>query len=171
MEELIEIGQYILPSLITGGVAIYFFKQHIALENSNKRFEGLVKRKEQSLPIKLQAYERMTLFLERIKFISLFNRVNPTSPEKTEYAKLLISTVNTEFEHNLVQQIYISTDCWKAITQAKNTILNTITNYSLNEEVKSIEDFVKQIHIETVENGSPIDIALEILQEEVKEIL
>jgi len=66
IDKLIELLSYTLPSLITGGVAYYFFKMHTDSDDKKRRF--LLRRENQkgALPLRLQAYERMTLYMERI---------------------------------------------------------------------------------------------------------
>ena len=111
--KILELLSYTIPAIITGVVALYFFKIHTKNENNRRNY--LLRRDKQSvaLPLRLQAYERMALFLERISPNSLLIRVTPTGGDKVAYLKKLILTVEKEFEHNLAQQIYITGDCQK----------------------------------------------------------
>ncbi len=59
-------------------------------------------------PIKLQAYERIILFLERISMESLLVRVSSPEITASQLQTSLLATVRSEFEHNLSQQIYMS---------------------------------------------------------------
>ena len=69
--KIIELLSYTIPSIITGLVALYFFRLHTKNEN-NRRIYLLRKEKQSvALPLQLQAYERMALFLERISPNSL----------------------------------------------------------------------------------------------------
>lgn len=170
MNELIEILKYTVPSLITGAVAAYFLKQMIANENSKRKFEAFKEKKQQSLPIRLQAYERMTLFLERIQIESLCYRVAPENTNKIEYAKSLIANINAEFEHNLVQQIYMSSECWNTILTSKTTLMNQITALSMRDDLETGHD-LRQILLKELEaNESPIKIALLYIQKETQEL-
>ena len=76
------------------------------------------------LPIKLQAYERLLLFCERINPVKMLVRIQPISDNTNAYLQLLIANIEQEFEHNLVQQIYISDDTWTAIIATKRAIIN-----------------------------------------------
>ncbi|ANW96681.1 hypothetical protein AXE80_10540 [Wenyingzhuangia fucanilytica] len=171
MNEILEILKYTIPSIITAGVAAYFLKQYVHLENNKRKFEMLNDKKKQSLPIRLQAYERMTLFLERINLKSLPYRVEPDGINKIEYAKLLITQINAEFEHNLVQQIYISNDCWKLIVNTKTTVLNNITAYSMQDNLVSGKDLQQELIKIGSEGESPIQITQQYIQKEVQSIL
>ena len=72
IDKILEILSYTIPSIVTGLVALYFFK--FQMSNDEKRRNYLLRKEKQNLamPIRLQAYERLALFLERIspeKFI------------------------------------------------------------------------------------------------------
>ncbi|MGY0407012.1 MAG: DUF7935 family protein, partial [Polaribacter sp.] len=108
--KLLESIAYILPAAVTGFVAYYMFNGFINNKNSEKKLELLVQQKKEALPIKLQAYERLLLFCDRINPIKMLLRVSPISTNTNDYLQLLIANVEQEFEHNLVQQIYISND-------------------------------------------------------------
>ena len=82
--------------------------------------------KTQTTPLRLQAYERLTLFLERITLSKLLIRVHPISDKSNDYETLLVATIEQEFEHNLAQQIYVSDDCWKVLVSCKNNTIQSI---------------------------------------------
>ncbi|NIJ46273.1 hypothetical protein FHR24_002757 [Wenyingzhuangia heitensis] len=169
MNEFIELLKYTIPSIVTAGVAAYFFKQILNNETNKRKFEAFAEKKKHSLPIRLQAYERMTLFLERIEPTNILARIEPFEMNKIEYAKLLITQINAEFEHNLVQQIYISEDAWKLVKNAKQTTLNTITAQSMKENINSGKEL--QTALLHLKNESPIIIAQQFIQKEVQNIL
>jgi hypothetical protein len=105
--KILESIGYILPATVTGLVAYYMFKGFIKHQDISKKLALLSERKKDTLPIRLQAYERMLLFCERINPIKMLVRIKPLSENKQDYLQLLIANVEQEFEHNLVQQIYI----------------------------------------------------------------
>lgn len=168
MNDLIEILKYSIPSLITGAIAAYFLKQMISQENNKRKFEAFAEKKKQSLPIRLQAYERMTLFLERIQLEALCYRIYPEQTNKIEYAKSLIANINAEFEHNLVQQIYMSSECWKTILNSKTTLMNQITAVSMRDDIETGEDLKATLLKES--KDSPIQVALLYIQKETQEL-
>ncbi len=170
MNEIIEILKYTIPSLVTGGVAAYFLKQFVAEEHSKRKYELFADKKKESLPIRLQAYERMTLFLERIEFNNLTERLKPLDFNKIDYAQLLIHQINTEFEHNLVQQIYVGSECWNLIKVAKQTTLNMITAQSMKEHIETGQELSKALKEETTSKEYPILLAQEFIQQEVQKL-
>lgn len=167
---LIDLFLFAIPSLITGLIAYYFFKEHTKNEDGRRRF--LLKKDLQVnvLPMRLQAYERMVLFLERITPSNLLIRVPPMSSNKEDYEALIIQSIEQEFEHNLTQQIYISERCWNIINAAKNATIQLIRKASLLEKTDTANKLREVILTEMMERRSPSDAALSFIKEEVSEL-
>ncbi|WP_308993247.1 hypothetical protein QLS71_014740 [Mariniflexile litorale] len=167
---LIDIFLFAIPSLITGLIAYHFFKEHIKNEDGRRRY--LLKKDLQvnALPMRLQAYERMVLFLERITPSNLLIRVSPISSSKEDYEALIIHSIEQEFEHNLTQQIYVSEKCWKIINAAKNATIQLIRKASLLEKTDTANKLREVILTEMMEHLSPSDAALSFIKEEVSEL-
>lgn len=161
----------ILPAVIVGLVAFYFFKIHTDNEEKRRRF--LLRRENQklALPIRLQAYERMTLFLERISMGKILLRIKPSNLNKVEYERLLTHTIDQEFEHNLAQQIYMSAECWDIIKTAKNASIGIIRRNALKEEIDSAEKLREVILTQLMEQAAPTDAALDFVKKEVRNII
>ncbi len=169
-DRIIDLFLFTIPSLITGLIAYYFFKEHTKNEDGRRRF--LLKKELQvnSLPTRLQAYERMTLFLERMTPSNLLIRVYPISSNKEDYEALLIQNIEQEFEHNLSQQIYVTEKCWSIINAAKNATIQLIRKASLLEKTDTANKLREVILTEMMERRSPSDAALSFLKNEVKDI-
>ncbi len=168
--KLIELAFYTLPALITGGVAYFLFNSFFKSEESRRRFELLKENQKQALPIRLQAYERLVLLLERINPAQLLLRVSPPNTDKNDYATLLIHTIQTEFEHNLTQQIYITATTWDVINKAKNSTIQMIRQKSISEEVANAEKLREAILIELTESEAPSNVAISYIKEELKTV-
>lgn len=168
--KIIELAAYTLPALITGGVAYFLFHSFFKNEENRRRFELLKENQKQALPIRLQAYERMVLLLERIHPAQLLLRVAPISPDKNDYATLLIHTIQTEFEHNLTQQIYLTSATWDVINKAKNSTVQMIRQKSLEQDIPNAEKLREAILIELTETEAPSSIAISYLKEDLKRV-
>jgi len=118
-DKLIEIVGYVLPAVVLGIVVYYFFNRLIKQLNNQFKIATISQKKKEGLPIKLLAYERMVLFCERINPIKLLIRVKPIETSSQGYLQLLLKSIEQEFEHNLVQQLYISDECWNVIITSK----------------------------------------------------
>lgn len=170
MTRIFDLFMYALPAIITGVIAYYFFREHTKNEDGRRRF--LLKKDLQvnAMPLRLQAYERMALFLERITPSKLLIRVPPISASKEDYEALLIHTIEQEFEHNLSQQIYVSDKCWSILTASKNATIQLIRKASLSDKADSANKLREIILTEMMERRAPSDAGLSFLKEEVSEM-
>ena len=144
-DKIIELLSFTIPAIVTGGVAYYFFLAYTKSEKQKLKYAILKSNQKQALPLKLQAFERMTLFLERINPSSLLVRVTSINNDKVSYAQSLINTIDQEFEHNLTQQIYISEKCWSIIVASKNEIVHIIKKTAEDENVKTAQELRETI--------------------------
>jgi hypothetical protein len=169
--KIIEIIAYTLPSIVTGGVAYYLFNAHFQDQQNTRRWLMQKENQKQALPLRLQAYERMVLFLERIHPAQLVMRVVPPTEDKNDYATLLIHAIQTEFEHNLTQQIYLTNESWDIVTKSKNTTVQLIRNTSLKMDIANASQLREGILKELIEMEAPSSIAINFLKEELKNVL
>ncbi len=170
-DRIIDLFLFAIPSLITGLIAYYFFKEHTKNEDGRRRY--LLKKKIQvsALPLRLQAYERLTLFLERMSPNKLLIRIPPNNLNKENYEALLIQTIEQEIEHNLTQQIYISDKCWGIISAAKNATIQLIRKASMLEKTDTADKLREVILTEMMERRAPSDAALSFIKEEVASLV
>lgn len=169
--KIIELLSYTLPALITGMVAYYFFDLHLKNEERSRKYVLLQETQKQSLPLRLQAYERLCLFLERISLVNLLIRISPLSNDNNQYENLLIDTIDQEFEHNLTQQIYVSDEAWTIIRTAKNATIQIIRKTNRSERITSADKLRETILNDLLENQPPSNIALSYLKNEVVHFL
>ncbi len=169
-ERIIDLFLFAIPSLIVGLIAYYFFKEHIKNEDGRRRF--LLKKDLQvsAMPLRLQAYERLALFLERISPNKLIVRVSPTSSNKNDYEQLLIQNIEQEMEHNLSQQIYVSEKCWSIIAAAKSATIQLIRKASLLEKTDTADKLREVVLTEMMERRAPSDAALSFIKEEISDL-
>lgn len=169
-ERLVDLFIFCIPALITGLIAYYFFKTHTQNEDGRRRFLLQKDLKTQTTPLRLQAYERLTLFLERITPSKLLLRVQPISTKKDDYETLLVATIEQEFEHNLAQQIYVTDDCWNVLISSKNNTIQCIRKSALNEKVKTASDLREQVLSDLIDSKSPTAVGLSYIKAEVSQM-
>lgn len=170
-DKIIELAFYTLPALITGGVAYYLFNSYFNDQQNTRRWLVQKENQKLGLPLRLQAYERLALFLERINPTKLLIRVKPLSDDKMAYQNLVIQHIEQEFEHNLTQQIYVSDECWLMILTAKNTVIQNLRKTALNPEITSADTFRETILSNQLEVASTSTLALDFLKNEVTSFL
>ncbi len=170
-DKLLELAFYTLPALITGGVAYYFFQMFVKNEEKKRHFLLMRENQKHSLPLRLQAYERLALYLERINPAKLLIRVAPLNEDKVAYQNLLIHHIEQEFEHNLAQQVYVTDDCWMMLLKAKNTIIQHIRKTTLDTSVTDADKLREKILSDLLQNEPASNVALSFLKSEVSQVL
>lgn len=137
-----------------------------------KRYFEMKKEAAKALnPVRLTAYERLALLLERINPESLIVRVQTPGMSAKMLHLALITTVREEFDHNVTQQIYVSNNVWLMVKGAKENLLQVINTIAsqMPDNVPAI-DLAKLI-IEKYNEGegsTPIQAALEGVKQEVR---
>ena len=169
-DNIIQILIAVGPTIVVGVLAYYFFNRFIENEDGRRRFLLHKDMQADVLPVRLQAYERLTLFLERISPSQLLVRVAPQGTDKNAYEKLLIANIEQEFEHNLAQQIYMSDELWNIIKSAKNGMIKLIRGNALKPEVTTANQLREAVLKEIIDKSAPTVVALEYLKKEVKEL-
>lgn len=170
MDVVLDILKYALPSIFL--LILCYMMLSNFMENEEKRRSYFLKKETQksALPIRLQAYERLSLFLERITPDRLLVRLHSQGMNAQQYQSLLTETIRAEFEHNLSQQIYVSDEAWKLLVDAKSATVGIINNIA--KDFKADDDGMKlrkMILNKTMEMESfPTKRALRYLKAEVK---
>lgn len=157
----------VVPSLIVAVTAFVLAKYFVENDQKKRLLELKFHSKELVTPVRLQAYERMAMFLERIDPNQLLFRVS--NPDLTAYQMqtILLATIRSEYEHNLSQQIYISPQTWEGIRNAKEKVVNVINLAAghLAEEAMSTE--LAGAVLAAVADESPTAAAMEQLKKEL----
>lgn len=174
LQTLLEILKYTLPALIVLICTSVIVKRFLVTETERKRLaifqEGLSK----TMMLRLQAYERLSIFTERIHPRSLISRLYEPNYTVQQFHLILVQNIQQEFEHNLSQQIYVSNQVWKTVTTVKEQELAMINKIGgsidpqlpAREMVNKIMEYLK--HDDTV---MPVEIALEMINNEAKLVL
>ncbi len=122
----------LIPTLAVGGGMLLVVRQFMARDHRRRLLEMRMKNTETVLPIRLQAYERICLFLERITPSNLLVRVSSTNLTAGEYQRVLLTEIRNEYNHNVSQQVYMTGEVWQAVKSARETVV-TLVNRSFHE--------------------------------------
>ena len=154
MNEILEILKYTVPSAIAILAIYIFFRSYMTQEQKRLALEVKKDNSKISLPIILQAYERLTLFLERISPNNLIPRINQPGMTSYQLQNQLIQAIREEFAHNLSQQIYVSDKSWEMVKNAKEEtmlMINTAGEQVTKEE--SSNELAKVLLTQWAETG------------------
>ena len=132
--------------------------------------QGIVEEQKIILPLRLQAYERIVLYLERITPNNLIMRLNKPEMNAIQFQSLLIKTIREEFEYNLSQQLYISSKAWELVKNAKEETITLINQASSKvPEAGSSADLVRVLFEQFLEKEKlPVDTALDEVKQEIQ---
>lgn len=172
METTFEILKYTLPSLVMFG-ALYFVMNRF-LDTEHRKQLMVLKKENTSIttPLRLQAYERFVLFLERIVLDKLILRVNRPGMDAKLLKAALLKTVEEEFNHNLTQQLYISASTYQVVKQAKEETIKiiNIAGANLPDNAKGA-DLAKNIfEVLTSLEKQPAQFAILTLKKEIRQL-
>lgn len=169
---LIEFLFYLAPSLLIAGTAWWLIRSFLRRESALRIIEQKAGRERDMLPLRLQAYERMTLYLERISPATLLEREFEPGMTVADFRPRLISSIRLEFEHNLAQQIYLSAPLWQVIRNAKEEVVGmVITSSSSLDPHLPAQELSKVLLTALMERKEiPTQRAIEILKAEVAQL-
>ncbi|MDR0755171.1 MAG: hypothetical protein LBF04_07265 [Prevotellaceae bacterium] len=173
MNDLTQLMFFLAPALLVA-ISVYIVLQKM-LKSDEARQNFILKKasRQTTVNIRLQACERLTLFLERISPSSLVLRIHQQNMSSQDFHILLLSAVREEFEHNLSQQLYISNDAWETVKAAKESIIMHINESAakINAENSSLE--LARLIVESYTgNGKSnlIQAAINMLKNEAKKM-
>jgi hypothetical protein len=172
MDALVDLVKILVPASVVLYAVYLMVRSFIIKEIELKKLEVRSRSLETVLPVRLQAYERMTLFLERTAPQNLLIRLNTPGLTARDFQKMLLDEVRNEYNHNVSQQVYIGEGVWSLIKNAKEdlTMLINEASQQVPAEGTSI-DLAKRIFELALEKKvDPIGHALSELKREIQQI-
>ena len=170
MEVLLEILKYMVPALIVFFTVLVMLRTWSRNEDKRRKTEFNMHISDELLPVRLQAYERSILLLERISPQSMIMRVSRTDFSARQLQQELLSNITSEFEHNIAQQTYLSTEAWEKIQAAKNQVINLVNETAKEVKPDASGPTLGKLILErlTELNNPPSQVAIDYLKQEVK---
>ncbi len=164
---------YFVPAVLVLFAVFMLIKRFLDRDYKLHLIDAKVSMQKSSMPLKLQAYERLVLFLERISPNNLLVRTHRAGVLASQLHADLLATIRAEFEHNLTQQIYISADAWEMVKKAKEDSLKLI-NHAYNEVGQNATGM--QLSARVFEQmmkteGIPTQKAIDFIKSEAKQLL
>ena len=169
--------------------AIVFATAFLLMRNFMKKHESILKEIQQDEqrkivaqmktenkkvvnPLRLQAYERIVLLLERISPNSLLLRSVEEGLSASQMRSRLISSIRDEYEHNLSQQVYISVETWEIVKNAKEELVKLVNTAfgELKEDATANDLATKIIESSVQKDYSPTDNALRAVKHEIQQL-
>ncbi len=171
MNTLLEFIKILVPASVVLYAVYLLVRSFIYKEIELKKLDVRSKSIETVLPIRLQAYERITLFLERISTQSLVFRLSNPGYSAQDFHRILLDEIRNEYNHNVSQQVYMSEYVWNLVKSAKEDLTASINEVAglMTTESKAI-DFSRQLLQHMIDkNQDSIGFALSELKKEIQQ--
>ncbi|MDQ3140938.1 MAG: hypothetical protein M3Q56_01685 [Bacteroidota bacterium] len=172
MELFFDVLKYTLPAFVVFLTVYFMLKMYLQEIHSKRMIDHQKHMQPHALPLKLQSYERLSLFLERIRIPHLLMRFKTPDLKSRDLCHTLILGVQQEYEHNYVQQIYVSDTLWEIILLAKEEVLHAIDQagqLSSNEGVPAVERYLLEKGVALTD--PVINKALSAIKKEIQLLL
>jgi hypothetical protein len=174
MAIVFEILKYIIPAIIVLICSYLIISKFLVTDLKQKQLKMLQSNQEVTVRLRLQALERLVLFIERIHPRQIVPRIYQSGMTVTDLQQALVFNIRAEFEHNLSQQIYVSKQVWDTVRGVKEQEINMISQIA---QQLSPEAPAKELHMRivdyllTTEEAVPVEIALQMINDEAKRLL
>src|SRR3569832_382949 len=172
-KSLADILLYFVPAVLVLGAMFIVVKRFL---DRDRQLQTLDLKKEihkDSLPLRLQAIERLVLFVERISPDSNLTRVHRSGITAGQLHSDLLTTIRAEFEHNLSQQIYVSGTAWHAVKNSKDE-MTKLFNLALGEvgaHASGVQLSSKIYDLMIRDDNYPHQKALDVLKNEARHLI
>lgn len=156
-------------------ISLFYWVIRDIINNNKKNQQPVPSKGNESvtLPLQLQAYERLVLFVERITPASLISRLNQAEFSAKDMHFAILQTIRTEYDHNISQQIYVSKASWEAVKSAKEQLINIINQVAANIPPDAGAKELNKKLLEYVmanEDELPTQMAQNVLNAEAKKL-
>lgn len=165
----------LLKILLPAGLVLYgmysLVNAYLNKEYQKRILELRMKNSELVLPIRLQAYERICLLLERITPSNMLVRLSSAGQSAADYQRVLLAEIRNEFDHNVAQQMYMSEQAWAIVKRAKEdvvTLINTVYQ-QLPENAKGTDLAKKVLENVLANEADPTGKAISFLKQEINQ--
>lgn len=169
---LLDISKYVIAGLIVFLIGFLILKPRFDLAGKIQLLEFKKSLHAQTLPLRLQAYERLILLIERINPENMLLRLNGQGISARELHIQILTEIRKEFQHNVTQQIYVSSRAWATIKKVKEDTINLMNGASKGlPDSATGYDLAKLIltHLSKLEN-SPYEISAGLIKNDLVDI-
>ncbi len=172
-EIILNIFSTIVPALVVFLTVYTIMGRFLDKQYQMKMLEYKEKNQEAALPIRLQAYERLCLFCERISIPALLLRLRTPNMDSKALRYSLMVAIQKEYEHNVTQQVYVSNKLWEIIKFTKDDTINIVNLVSdtVNSDAPADDFAVALLKLVDERKAMTYDKALEAIKKECAQVL
>lgn len=168
-----EILKITIPGLLVLLATWLIMRNMLKSDQEKRRQELVIQNSRTIVPIRLQAYERIVLFLERISLESMLVRISTPGVSASQLHSSLLTTIRSEFEHNLSQQIYMSPQAWEVVRNARSNMIKLINGeFEKTPEGATGMDFSRRLLEAVMElDKEPTRVAIDFIKGEIGKMI
>lgn len=167
---MIDILQLTIPALLVLATAYFLLDKMLKNDEKRRNYELKLKNSSTSIPLRLRAYERLMLVVERTKPTNIVIQTLKPAMSSFELQTHLLASIREEFGHNASQQIYVSNELWTAISATKESLIQLINISASQCDPNSLGTDLaeKIIQLYAQSDNSPGEVAANMLKNEVR---
>jgi hypothetical protein len=168
--ETMDILKIVLPAILVLLTAYLLIDKLLRSEIKRRNFELRKESLATLTPIRLRAYERLILVLERTTPAALILNVAKPGMTNMELHTQILASIRQEFSHNLSQQIYVSNEIWTCIRSAQESLLRLVNTCAskCNPDNSANELAERIIQVYNASDQTPTEVAIDLLKKEVR---
>jgi len=168
--ETMDILKIVLPAILVLLTAYLLIDKLLRSEIKRRNFELRRDSLATLTPIRLRAYERLVLVLERTTPAAMILNVAKPGMTNMDLHTELLAGIRQEFSHNLSQQIYVSNEIWTCIRSAQESLLRLVnTCASKCNPANSANELAERIiQVYNASDQTPTEVAIDLLKKEVR---
>jgi len=169
---LLDILKYTIAGVGIVWIAFYLIKPYLERDEKIQMLEFRKTLSNQTLPLRLQAYERLVLFIERVNPANMLIRLNATAYGAPELYSLVVEEIRSEYQHNITQQIYVSGRAWAAVKHIKDDTLGIVGNAfkSLPDTASGLDLSKAILGYLTQLEDNPYEIGANMMRKDLEEL-
>lgn len=172
MEMVYDLLKITFPAILVLYTAFLLLRSMLQKQLDEMHLSIRHKNQEVILPIRLQAYERICLLMERINPNNMIPKLNGKEMTARELQGVLVGEIRNEYNHNLSQQVYMSNDAWIYVSSAVEQLISMIneTGNEVEGDSPSLE-LAKKVFEKIMQNEQDtVKGALTFVKNEIKEL-
>jgi len=169
---LTQVAVFASGGIITVLFAWYLIRNDVQKYFSLKSFETRKEERSHLLPLRLQAHERMIVFVERLNPANLFIRLHQQGISAKELQSVILSEIRSEYQHNVTQQLYVGAASWNVICKLKEDTIAMLNNAvaGLPADASGVDLSRKVLEHMAVIADNPYYLTLELIQKDIHQL-
>ena len=169
---ILDIIKTTAPALVVFITVYYLMRTFFANQRAMKQLELNNAAKSTTVPMRLQAYERLSLLCERITIPNLVLRLKDSEMSISDLRMSMLLSIQKEMEYNVTQQVYVGEDLWKIVKLSRDQVTTVINEVAAKlPEGSDVNDYARALLVVDSQTESALDRAQSAIKTEAALLL